>query len=99
MDGIYFNLRGWLFVAIGFGGPFAICWLLGVRSEEAVMMIAGPVTFAIDFGYRKRNSLWRGSHGGTLLIIPVWVLGVCWFLIGAAGLLSNHSATWYAPTT
>jgi hypothetical protein len=85
MSVIIFNWLGLAFCAVGFGIAFAIGYMLGITEEGFLMVIAGPITSAIDIVYRikSKNGHWLNpNRGGSLFFLPVWCFGLLWLIFG-----------------
>lgn len=58
------------------------------------MIIAGPVVALADLLYRAKRGERRWLHphsGGNLFFVPVWVLGVLWFVLGIVYTVQGRS--------
>ena len=58
------------------------------------MIIAGPLCIAIDVIYRLRQPERRWFHpdkGGSLFFIPLWLLGIFWFVLGIVYTARGHA--------
>jgi len=89
---IVFNLRGMLFLALGFGAAYAADQTLGEKSgfvfglpssSVAMFLSFGVVALACDLVYRQRKDRTGGvgrffdpQGGGQLMILPVWLWGL-----------------------
>jgi hypothetical protein len=84
-----FNWLGLLEAAAGFAAGWAVCDMVGSESNGLIGVIGGPLTAMMDLVHRveKRRSLWRGSGGGRLFFLPVWMLGAFWLGAGVVQLV------------
>ena len=91
---IVFNLVGLVMLVIGFGVAFGVDHLLGPSAEGPLMLIAGLLVALMDGGYRTQRpgGHWlRGSGGGSLFFLPVWMFGVLWLVLGAIYTIRGHN--------
>jgi hypothetical protein len=52
---IVFNILALPMLAIGFGGAYALGWMLGSTGEDLLMVLAGPLLVICDLVYRQRH--------------------------------------------
>src|SRR6476661_7289775 len=70
----------------------AVNWMIGSEAEGPAMILMGALCIFFDVSYRMRTPTghwiipWGGGH---VMFIPVWILGVCWFIVGAVKLKTN----------
>jgi hypothetical protein len=82
---IIFNYAGIAIAAIALAVGYGAGRLLGFSAEGPMMVVAGPITTALDLVYRltKADGHWFVPHrGGSLFFLPVWCFGVLWFVLG-----------------
>jgi hypothetical protein len=94
MHFLHFNLPGIVICALAFGAAFGAGYLAGTFEEGPLMMIAGPLCVALDVSYRRSRLECRWFHpeaGGNLLLIPIWLLGIVWLVLGAFYTIRGHS--------
>ena len=83
---LLFNRLGLVFFLIAFGVGWGIARSLGRPEEGILMMIASPILFLLDAGYRqarKRPFFRPAESGGTVLFLPAWMWGLFWTGLGA----------------
>ena len=63
------------------------------------MLILGPLCIALDLVYRWYRWKKYGGHwlhwfhpasGGNLILIPVWIFGVFWLVLGIVYIIQGH---------
>lgn len=82
------NLLGTAMLAFAFG-VMAVTY---DQSPGLSMVSAGVTATALDLGYHlyiSRASFWVTSAGGRVLVIPVWVVGLIWLVIGVVQLVTG----------
>jgi hypothetical protein len=85
-----FNKAGTLMLVISALLSWGICHLIGDNRDGTKLAVIGPISAAIDLGYRvtSPSGHWLfPNHGGKLLFVPVWFLGVFWIIYGVWQLL------------
>jgi hypothetical protein len=87
---LIFNLRGIVMVAVSLAVGIGVANRAGWQGEGPAMLIAGPLTAALDGGWRvlfaRPQSRWwfSSEHGGSLFWLPVWSFGALWLVLGAS---------------
>src|SRR5262245_33518510 len=74
-------------LAVSIGVAFAMGQLLGVSGNVPQMLIAGPIALACDVTYRWKHPAGHWIHpskGGSFCLVPVWVFGTLWLVLGIA---------------
>jgi hypothetical protein len=82
---IHINLPGIVICGLAFGIAFGVGYFIGTSEEGPLMIIAGPLCAAMDASLRLRKGERRMFHphaGGNLFFIPIWLLGIVWFVLG-----------------
>ncbi|MBI3892250.1 MAG: hypothetical protein HY303_12075 [Candidatus Wallbacteria bacterium] len=82
---IVFNAPGIAMFVVCFGLASGVCGALGATSEAVAMLVAGPLLAICDLAYRARlgaGRWFKSEAGGSLFLLPAWILGCVWFLLG-----------------
>ncbi len=90
---IIFNWPGIFMAAIACGVALGVGHLTGISEEGPMMLIMGPLCIAMDLIYRFTRSARGWFHpnfGGALFLIPVWILGILWLVLGAIDTIKGH---------
>ncbi|HEX4611349.1 MAG TPA: hypothetical protein VH092_24360 [Urbifossiella sp.] len=79
------NDIGFGVLALSFIPAVIVCELLRDDRDGMKLVIGGPLTAAIDLGYRLRTqagSVLLPERGGKFFWLPIWVFGFLWTLYG-----------------
>lgn len=80
-----FNIPGIVIAGIAFGVAFGVGRWMGTTAEGPLMIVAGPLCAVMDAAYRYRRPEGRWFSpgvGGAMFLIPLWILGILWFVLG-----------------
>lgn len=95
---IIFNIPGAVMVIvaalIAFGIKNTVPNFPVGHGNGPMMLILGPLCIAFDLLYRwkKHPGYWfHPAGGGSIILIPVWVLGVLWTILGAVYVIRGHA--------
>lgn len=72
-------------IAICFGVAYLVRLLAGNESHGFLLMVGGLLATIVDIGFRFRFANWSligQSSGGWFIFLPLWVLGIFWFIFG-----------------
>jgi hypothetical protein len=89
---IFFNLIAVVILAISFGIAFGVKAVLGMTDESTVTLIAAAIAILCDMTYRSTSPhghWFSPGGGGSLMFLPVWLLGVIWLLLGIARVVNG----------
>ncbi|HRW55792.1 MAG TPA: hypothetical protein P5081_23210 [Phycisphaerae bacterium] len=86
------NKLGFCSALLGLGSVYGVGILGGGSLDHStVMLFGGPLVAFFDLriryeywkSSRRNNAHWlTSSYGGWFLVIPTWVLGIVWCIIG-----------------
>lgn len=79
---------------IAFAIAFGIGHVANLSAEGPLMLIAGPLSLAMDLAYRFKigeRRWFSPTGGGALFFIPVWCFGVLWLILGAVYVVQGRT--------
>jgi hypothetical protein len=81
------NYRAFLMVIVAFGVAGGLGWAVGYDAPVVRLFVpAGLLVTGLDVGYRFQfgGQRWFDPHqGGHLCLIPMWIVGLLYSIIGA----------------
>ena len=93
---IVLNFIGLVMVVVCFSVVYGVGSLFGTKANDPLMFIGGPLMVACDLLDRGKRASSPDGHerwyhprlGGQLFLVPVWIWGMFWALLGTYGLLT-----------
>ena len=87
---IYLNGLAFAMLVYAFGLAYLVTWAFNLPGNGLKMVIAGPLLTLADVLYRWKHPTghwFKSEGGGNLFLIPVWIFGIFWTVLGSIYLI------------